>query len=109
MHCSLCLLPIFSVDKVFKWLVFLTWLIFFSFGRQKKVVPCCVRQVVVLYNNDCTGIISYSSTKSMVPPLHKFTTRNVDLIFSPFLLNIAVYSMTSQYFGSMEKNCPIRK
>ena len=29
---------------------------FFSFGRQKKVVSGCVRQVVVLYSNDCMGI-----------------------------------------------------
>ena len=29
---------------------------FFSFGRQKKVVAGRVRQVVVLYSNDCMGI-----------------------------------------------------
>ena len=29
---------------------------YFSFGRQKKVVACHVRQVAVLYSNDCTRI-----------------------------------------------------
>ena len=66
-----------------------------------------VRQVVVLYSNKCTGIISHSSAKSLVPPLYKFTTQNLDLIFPLFeklnLLNIPVYLMTCQYFGRMEK------
>ena len=83
MHCSFCLLPISSLDKVFKWLVFLSGWSFFHLG-DKKVVACCVRQVVVLHSNDCKGIISYSSTKSLVPPIYKFTTRNLDLIFFPF-------------------------
>ena len=53
-------------------------------------------------------IISHSSTKFLVPPLHKFTIRNLDLIIFLFggklnLLNIAVYLLTSQYFGRMEK------
>ena len=29
---------------------------FFSFERKKKLVAGCVRQVAVLYNNDCMGI-----------------------------------------------------
>ena len=40
-------------------------------------------------------IISHSSTKSLVPPLHKFTIRKLDLFFPFFgklnLLDIAVY------------------
>ena len=40
-------------------------------------------------------IISHSSTKSLLPPLHKFTIRYLGLIFSLFLetklLNIALY------------------
>ena len=28
----------------------------FSFGRQKKVIAGRIKQVVVLYSNDCTGI-----------------------------------------------------
>ena len=45
--------------------LFLRWVMFcsgcfrqvlFSFGRQKKVVAGRVRQVVVLYSNDCMGI-----------------------------------------------------
>ena len=45
--------------------LFLRWVIFcsgcfrqvlFSFGRQNKVVAGRVRQVVVLYSNDCMGI-----------------------------------------------------
>ena len=59
-------------------------------------------------------IISHSSTKSLVPPLHKFTIGNLDLILSPFFgklnwLNIAVYLLTCPYFGKMEKNCPVGK
>ena len=52
-------------------------------------------------------IISHSSTKSSVPPLHKFTIQKLDLFFFFFgklnLLNIAVYLLTFQYFGRMEK------
>ena len=67
-----------------------------------------VRQVVVLYSNDCTGIISHCSTKSLVPSSHKFTTRNLDLFFFSFFehlnsLNIGVYLMICQYFGRMER------
>ena len=29
---------------------------FFLFGRQKKVVAGCLRQVVVFYRNNCMGI-----------------------------------------------------
>ena len=59
-------------------------------------------------------IISHSSTKSLVPPLHKFTIRKLDLFLFPFfgklnLLNIAVYLLTCQYFGRMEKNLSCRK
>ena len=42
------------LDKVYQWL-FQTGF-FFSFGRQKKVVTGCIRQKVVLYSNNCTGI-----------------------------------------------------
>ena len=52
-------------------------------------------------------IISHSSTKSLVPPLHKFTIRNLDLFFSLFgkqnSFSSAVYLMTCQYFGRMER------
>ena len=59
-------------------------------------------------------IISHSSTKSLVPPLHKFTIRKLDLFLFPFfgklnLLNIAVYLLTCQYFGWTEKNLCRRK
>ena len=53
MHCSLYLFPISLFDKVFQWLFQIN---FFSFGRQKKVVAGRVKQVVVLFSNDCTGI-----------------------------------------------------
>ena len=58
-------------------------------------------------------IISHCSTKSLVPLLHKFTIRKLEL-FSPFFgklnsLNIAVYLLTCQYFGRMGKNLFLRK
>ena len=54
-------------------------------------------------------IISHSSTKSLVPPLHKFTIRKLDLFLFPFfgklnLLNSTVYLLTCQYFERIEKN-----
>ena len=59
-------------------------------------------------------IISHSSTKSLVPALHKFTIGNLDLILFPFFgklnsLNIAVYLLTRQYFGRMRKKLSLRK
>ena len=47
------------------------------------------------------------STKSLVPPLHKFTIQN-SLNYFPFcrklnLLNITVYWLTCQYCGRVEK------
>ena len=53
MHCFLCLFPISLLEQVFKWLFYIG---FFSFGRQKKVVAVRVKQVVILYSNNCTGI-----------------------------------------------------
>ena len=53
MHCSICLLYISLLDKVFSGCVRQA---FFSFGRQKKVVTGCIRQVVVLHSKDFTGI-----------------------------------------------------
>ena len=111
-------------------------------GDRLKVAGY-VRQVFVLYRNDCKGIcldrlsigclwllcvkliqnnficlmekwvqifkciISHSSTKSLVPPLPKFTIWNLDLFFRLFrklnsLINSAVYLLACQYFG-MEK------
>ena len=52
MHCSLFLVRISLLDKVFSGVLDRL----FSFGRQKKVVACRVKQVVVLYSNDCMGI-----------------------------------------------------
>ena len=58
-------------------------------------------------------IISHSSTKSSVPPLRKFTIQNLGLFFPIFgklnLLNSAVYLLTCQYFGRMEKNSTHQK
>ena len=53
-------------------------------------------------------------TKSFVPLLHKFTIQNLDLILFPFfvklnLLNIAVFLLTCQHFGRMEKNLSYQK
>ena len=52
-------------------------------------------------------IISHSSTKSLVPPLHKFTIRNLGLFISLFgkqnSFKSAVYLLTCQYFGRMER------
>ena len=44
-------------------------------------------------------ITSHSSTKSLVPPLHKFTIENLDLILFPFFgklnwCNVTVYLLT---------------
>ena len=52
-------------------------------------------------------VISHSSSKSLIPTLHKFTIRNLDLFF-PFFgklnsLNSVVYLLTCRYFGTMEK------
>ena len=47
-------------------------------------------------------IISHSSVKSLVPPLHKFTIRNLDLFFPIFGKN-AVYLLTCQYLERMGK------
>ena len=110
---------------------------FFSFGRQKKCwlfaldrrSSCTVTIVwefawvesglVVLQRRSFEQfeqhwvqmfkyIISHSSTKFLLPPLHNFTIRYLDLIFSLFWelnsLNIALYLLTCQYFGRMEKN-----
>ena len=56
---------------------------------------------------------SHGSKKSLVPPLHKFTIRNLDLFFPFFgklnLLNSAVHLLTCQYFGRMEKNLSRQK
>ena len=52
-------------------------------------------------------IISHSSTKSLVPLLHKFTIWKLDLFFPLFwqnrFANIAVYLLTCLYFRRMEK------
>ena len=50
----------------------------------------------------------------MIPPLHKPTTRNLDLFFFLFFeklnsLNIPAYLMTSQYFGGWKKTLSHRK
>ena len=52
MHCSICLFCISSLDKVFSGCfrqVFFIW-------ETKKLVTGHVRQVVILYSNDCTGL-----------------------------------------------------
>ena len=54
MHCSLCLFRISWLDKVFSGCFRQA---FFHLG-DKKVVAGCVRHVVVLDSNDCTGICS---------------------------------------------------
>ena len=58
-------------------------------------------------------IISHSSTKSLVLPLHKFTIRNLDLFFPFFgetkFFNSTVYLLISQYFGRMEKKLSCQK
>ena len=59
-------------------------------------------------------IIFHSSTKLLVPPLHKFIIGKFDLFFFLFfgklnLLNIAVYLLTCQYFGRMKKKLSLRK
>ena len=53
LHCSLCLFPISLLDKVF--LVVVLDRLFFIW-ETKKVVAGCVKQVVVLYSNNCMGI-----------------------------------------------------
>ena len=70
------------------------------------MVACCVRQVVVLYSNNCMGIISYSSTKSMVPPLYKFTTQNLDLIFPSFRLTLLCTQWLVNILGRWKKIVP---
>ena len=50
-YVALCLFP--TLGKVLQWLFYT---VFFSFGRLKKLVADPVRQVVVLYSNDCMGI-----------------------------------------------------
>ena len=70
------------------------------------MVACCVRQVVVLYSNNCMGIISYSSTKSMVPPLFKFTTQNLDLIFPSFRLTLLCTQWLVNILGRWKKIVP---
>ena len=58
-------------------------------------------------------IIFHSSTKSLVPPLHKFTIWNLDLFFTLFgklnSFNITVYLLTCRYFGRIENNLSCRK
>ena len=132
---------------------------FFHLG-DKKVVAAHVKQVVVLYSNDCMGIhsgglsighlrqvvllhrsspeqvwlqcfkliynnficliekwvqifkwfsVSHRSMKSLFPPLHKFTIRNLDLFFSFFWEKNPVYLLTCQNLERMEKNCPVGK
>ena len=54
-------------------------------------------------------INSLHSTKSLVPPLHKFTIQNIKLILLPFFkklnsLNNAVYLLTCQYFRRVQTN-----
>ena len=61
--------------------------------------------------NKC--IISHSSTKSLVPPLPKFAIQKLDLFLFPFsekvdLFNIALYLLTCQYFGGIEKHLSCR-
>ena len=50
-------------------------------------------------------IISHSSAKSLVPPLHKFTIRNLDLFF-PFLGKNAVYLLTCLFRKDGKKIAP---
>ena len=59
MHCSLCLFPISSLDKVFQWL-FQTG--FFLFGRQKK------------------GLFVGRQLPKILGSTHRFTIQNLDLI-----------------------------
>ena len=50
-------------------------------------------------------IISHSSVKSLVPPLHKFTIRNLDFFF-PFLGKNAVYLLTCLFRKDGKKIAP---
>ena len=57
-------------------------------------------------------IISHSSKKSLVPPLHKFTIQKLFIFFSFFgklnLLNMCTYWLVN-ISGGWKKNCPIGK
>ena len=85
------------------------WLQCFQLIQNNLV--CLMEKWVQIF--EC--IISHSSAKSLVPPLHKFTIRNSWKVNSfPFFgklnsLNIAVYLLTCQYFGRMEKTLSRRK
>ena len=122
MHCSLCFLALFY------------WIKFCSCFRQVFFIWKSKKWSLVALDSNhwkgiCLGglsigrfnwvqmfkcIISHSSTKSLVPPLHKFTIRKLDLFLFPFFgklnsLYIAVYLLTCQYFGRMEKKIFRRK
>ena len=79
MHCSLCFFPI-------------PYKVFFYLG-DKKGVTGRVRHLVITYSYDCMGVISYSSKKSLISPLYKFTTQNFDftwetkLAYHQYVLN----------------------
>ena len=161
MHCSLCLLHISLLDKVFQQLLQIGFL---SFAIQKKWSLVALnkwlsytvtivqefalgglpighlRRVVVLQRWSCEHvllqcfklisnnfaclmqknrveifkcIISLSSTKSLVPPLHKCTIQTLDLFFPFFgkldLLNSHVYSLPCQYFERIDTNLSHQK
>ena len=121
MHCSLCFLALFY------------WIKFCSCFRQVFFIWKSKKWSLVALDSNhwkgiCLGelsigrfnwvqmfkcIISHSSTKSMVPPLHKFTIRKLDLFFTFFgklnSLDITVYLLNCQYFGRMEKKLSARK
>ena len=84
--------------------VFLRWIKFFS---------GCFRQAFFDLGDKKKWSLVHSSTKYLVPPLHKFTIQNLDLIFSLFgklnPLKIAVYLLTCQYFGRMGKKLSLWK
>ena len=85
-------------------------------GRFTEVVVWIGFTVMLKVNwvqmfNKC--IIFHGSTKSLVPPLHKFTNRKLDLFLFPFfgklnLINIAVYLLywLINNLWEWKKNCP---
>ena len=82
-----------------RWLFEQVWLQCFNLIQNNFV--CIMEKWVQIFK--C--IISHSSAKSLVPPFYP----KLRLIFSSFfgklnLLNSAVYLLTCQYFGRMEKN-----
>ena len=122
--CSYCFTQVFFIWESKKWLLVAldgnNWAGIYlgrpSIGRLIEVVVWTGLTVMVLVNwvQMFKCIISHSSTKSLVPPLHKFTIRKLDLfcflLFGTLnLLNIAVYLLTCQYTLRMKKKLSRRK